>query len=79
MANEELLSLVARLLKELPIEIEFASMVRTFDGVVRTAITHRLSVYDAAYWELAHRLKWPMATANTKLAIVAKTCAIELI
>jgi predicted nucleic acid-binding protein len=78
-ANADQLSLVARLLKELSIEIESASIVRTFDGVARIAVTHTLSVYDAAYLELAQRLKLPIATPDKKLAIVAKTCAIEVI
>lgn len=77
--NEEQLSLVGQLLKELPIEIESTLVVRTFDGVVRMAVAHTLSVYDASYLELAQRLQCPMATADSKLAIAAKTCAIELI
>jgi len=77
--NEEQLALVAQLLKELPIEIESALVARTFDGVIRMAVTQTLTVYDASYLELAQRLKCPLATADAKLAIAAKTCAIELI
>jgi predicted nucleic acid-binding protein len=77
--NEEQLSLVAQLLKELPIEIEAALVVRTFDGVLRMAVTYALSVYDAYYLELAQRLKLPIATTDTKLATAANLCAIELI
>ncbi len=77
--NEEQFSLVVRLLKELPIEIDPALVARTLDGLVSMAVNCVLSVYDASYLELAQRLKCPIATADAKLAAAAKTCAIELV
>ena len=47
--------------------------------VVRLARRHRLSVYDAAYLELAHRNGVALATLDADLVRAARTEAVPLI
>lgn len=47
--------------------------------VLRLARAHRLSVYDAAYLELAVRRAEPLATLDRKLAAAAAAQSVELI
>jgi len=48
-------------------------------AVLRLARSHRLSVYDAAYLELALRQAIPMATLDTQLAAAAAAEGAQLI
>ena len=48
-------------------------------AVIKLARTHQLSVYDAAYLELALRESIPMATLDAKLAAAAVAAGSELI
>jgi len=48
-------------------------------AVLRLARTHRLSVYDAAYLELAQREGLPLATLDKLLAGAARTEKVALI
>jgi predicted nucleic acid-binding protein len=66
-------------LRLLPITVD-----RAGDDVVWTAILgfadrFRLTVYDAAYLELAHRRGLPLATGDHPLRAAARGLAIELI
>jgi predicted nucleic acid-binding protein len=47
-------------------------------GVLRMARTQGLSVYDAAYLELAHREKLPLATLDRRLAEAARLTGVQL-
>ena len=47
--------------------------------VMRLARSHRLSIYDAAYLELARRNRAPLATLDADLARAAKAEAVTLI
>lgn len=47
--------------------------------VLLFARRHELTVYDAAYLELAHRLSLPLATLDRKLAAAAVAEDVELI
>lgn len=47
--------------------------------VVRLAEEHQLSTYDAAYLELALRLRLPLATADQKLAAAARALSVPLV
>jgi predicted nucleic acid-binding protein len=40
---------------------------------------HRLTVYDAAYLELARRLDAPLATLDRALAAAARAAAVDLL
>ena len=43
------------------------------------SIEHDLTLYDAAYLELAHRRGLPLATTNRALRAAARTLTVELI
>jgi len=49
------------------------------DAVVALARAHRLTVYDAAYLELAGRLGAPLATLDRKLAAAARAAGVPLV
>jgi predicted nucleic acid-binding protein len=49
------------------------------DAVLRLARTHRLSVYDAAYLELAQRESLPLATLDADLRRAAAGEGVELL
>lgn len=49
------------------------------DDVMRLARIHRLTVYDAAYLELARRRALPLATLDAALARAARAEAVVLI
>ena len=48
-------------------------------GILTLARRHRLTVYDAAYLELAVREALPLATLDTRLAVAAQSEAVPLI
>ena len=50
-----------------------------FDSVLSTAYEYNLSVYDAMYFELAHRTKLPLATLDNVLAAACKAAGVEVI
>lgn len=58
-------------LRALPIEIEPSEHALSFGGEIETARRYELSVYDAAYLDLALQHKAPIATQDGKLAKAA--------
>lgn len=64
------------LLARLPIQLDRQPKE---DGILRLARGHKLSVYDAAYLELALRLHAPLATLDTELAQAAQAENVPLI
>jgi predicted nucleic acid-binding protein len=48
-------------------------------GLVPLARAHRLSIYDAAYLELAERRGLPLATFDEPLALAARSVGVEVI
>ncbi|MBX9699896.1 MAG: type II toxin-antitoxin system VapC family toxin [Acetobacteraceae bacterium] len=62
---------VWRLLNELPIEIDAETNARAWSGTATLARRHGLTLYDAAYLELAARRSLPLATFDTPLARAA--------
>lgn len=66
------------LLRELVVEIEQPLLSRIFETTLALAQAYTLSVYDATYLELAHRIHCPLATADRKLREVAKALGVEL-
>ena len=60
------------MLLALPIAVEPASRSAAFGDIRRLARTHRLSVYDAAYLDLALRLALPLATTDAALGAAAE-------
>jgi predicted nucleic acid-binding protein len=60
------------LLLSLPIVVEPAERSRDFNATWRLARTHGLSAYDAAYLELAIRLRLPLMTLDERLGTAAE-------
>jgi predicted nucleic acid-binding protein len=50
-----------------------------FNKLSELATEHQLSVYDAAYLELALRTKLPLACKDGPLAVAAKRCRVKLL
>lgn len=65
-----------QLLARLPIRLDHAVDEATLLALARK---HRLTVYDAAYLELAQRLKAPLATLDAALAAAATAEHLQLL
>ena len=66
-------------LEVLPIRVDHESSSRVFSDVYRLAVAHRLTVYDAAYLELAIRRKLPLATLDNDLIAACGTVGVALL
>ena len=66
-------------LRGMPVELAAADTDRIAGVLVPLARTHRLSVYDAAYLELAGRRELPLATLDRSLAHAARAVGVSLI
>ena len=64
------------LLKSLPIEIDDETLARAWQETLHLARAHNLSVYDAAYLELAVRHALPLATLDDKLKAAATAVGV---
>jgi predicted nucleic acid-binding protein len=67
------------LLRELPITLDAETMARAWTETAELAARLRLTVYDATYLELAHRLGLPLATLDQDLRAAAATLGVELL
>lgn len=61
------------------IVIDEADRDRTWTDTIRLAREHRLTVYDAAYLELASRLSLPLATSDKRLGEAAERAGAALL
>ena len=68
----------ARDLAALPIRIEPPHAPAAWDAVIRVATKHHLTVYDAAYLELAERTGLPLATLDGDLRKAALAASVVL-
>jgi predicted nucleic acid-binding protein len=66
------------LLKGLSIEIDTETAHRAFAGTLELGRTHFLSVYDAAYLELAMREGLTLATLDGRLKKAAETAGVRV-
>jgi predicted nucleic acid-binding protein len=66
-------------LAALPIRIEPAYAPAAWDAVIRVATRHQLTVYDAAYLELAERIGLPLATLDGDLRKAALGASVVLV
>lgn len=66
------------ILGELPIHIDGQAVARAWKDTLAIAQTHRLTVYDASYLELAIRLGLPLASRDTELRAAASACGVPL-
>ena len=64
-------------LEALPIEIDPVTTSRVWGASLDLAQTHRISVYDAMYLELAVRLNLPLATLDRALLAAASAVGIK--
>jgi predicted nucleic acid-binding protein len=62
-----------------PIHIDAATASGAFDPIMRIADAHRLTAYDAAYLELALRLRLPLATLDQDLRAAAASAGVDLL
>jgi predicted nucleic acid-binding protein len=62
----------ADFLRDLPIRVDTETADKAWTATVELAERHRLSLYDAAYLELALRRNLPLATLDKDLAKAAK-------
>lgn len=67
-----------QVIQNLPIVIDEKSTKNTLSVTLYLAQKHQLSLYDAAYLELAMREGLPLATFDKMLANIAKVCGIPL-
>jgi predicted nucleic acid-binding protein len=63
----------------LDVRTDIHTASRAWVGTLRLADTQRLTLYDAAYLELAHRLSLPLATFDVRLRAAAKAISVPLI
>lgn len=75
-ATEARVTTFLGLLKLLPIALDDETAGRAWQESIHLARTHRLSVYDAAYLELALRRGLPLATLDEKLEAVAVAAGV---
>ena len=66
-------------LKDLPIIQDTQSFSQVSNKCISLAHQHSLSVYDAVYLELAHRLKIPLASLDKKLKKAAQAIKIQVL
>ena len=64
-------------MRMLPIEIDSAGPGERLEVTLALARQHALSVYDAAYLELAVRLNAPLATFDDALGRAAAACGLR--
>ncbi len=65
-------------LDALPIEIDRETPDRVWQAILPLAWEHKLSAYDAAYLELAVRLRLPLATLDKALHAACRAAKVEI-
>lgn len=63
----------------MPIEPDPETWSRAWSDTLALAEGHRLTVYDAAYLELALRRRLPLATLDKELREAAGACGVEVV
>jgi len=63
----------------LPIRVEAEGEQRVFEAVFQVACRHGLTVYDAAYLELAMRRGLPLGTLDEGLKGAAREAGVEVV
>lgn len=70
---------LATFLHELPITLDLETADRAWEVSARLAERFKLSVYDAAYLELAQRRQLPLASLDRDLRIAATASGVEVL
>ncbi|MFL6845988.1 MAG: type II toxin-antitoxin system VapC family toxin [Allosphingosinicella sp.] len=66
-------------LASLPVEVDVIDPTKVTSVLIPLARKYRLSVYDAAYLELAGRRSLPLTTLDSSLAAAARAVEVELL
>jgi predicted nucleic acid-binding protein len=77
--DRELVTRFVRALAALPIRIEPPHAPAAWDVVIQMAAEHQLTIYDAAYLELAQRTGLPLATLDGDLQKAALAASVALV
>jgi predicted nucleic acid-binding protein len=64
-------------LRDLPIVLDLDTADRAWEATIRLAEQFKLTVYDAAYLEVAQRRRLPLASLDQDLRAAAKAAGIE--
>lgn len=67
------------LLSQLRLLVDDQTINRAFSATSELAAKYSLSVYDAAYLELARRKALPLATKDEPLRTAARKCGVQLL
>jgi len=70
---------IRSLLGDLGVEIDERSATSVFGETLALALEHDLTVYDAAYLDLAMRRGLPLATADSQLRTACQQAGVTLI
>jgi predicted nucleic acid-binding protein len=68
---------LAAFLRDLPVALDAETAVQAWEATPRLAERFRLTTYDAAYLELAHRRRLPLASLDQELRVAASTIGVE--
>lgn len=77
--TQEQSQLAIALLQSLLIHVDQATDSKALSSTFALARKEGLAAYDAAYLELAIRLKLPIATLDLRLAEAATRCGVDLV
>jgi len=66
-------------LRDLPIALDEETAAQAWSATVQLAERHRLTVYDAAYLELAQRRGLPLASFDSDLRGAAEAAGVALV
>jgi predicted nucleic acid-binding protein len=66
-------------LRDLPIVLDDETATQAWSATIQLAERHRLSVYDAAYLELAQRRDLPLASLDQELRAAAEVAGVVLV
>lgn len=70
---------LAGFLRDLPISLDQETTDQAWTTTMRLAGRYQLTLYDAAYLELAQRLELPLATLDKELRLAGSTLGIALL
>ena len=66
-------------LNDLPIVLDDETAAQAWSATIQLAERHRLTVYDAAYLELAQRRGLPLASLDQELRTAAEVAGVALV
>jgi predicted nucleic acid-binding protein len=70
---------LAAFLRELPITLDDETVDRAWEATARLAAQFKLTIYDAAYLELAQRRRLPLASLDQDLRTAASAAGIGIL